>query len=509
MNTEQFMQDFNPKKEGTFNTNVELRVYDTAQKKFALVREIPVNKTSSFRLPGKKFNNTLQYRYRVRNENGEWEVATPYLPVCTTTISQAMGKLSDFSSSAPPLHLLDEASPSELKYLTRNLLAKFYNYILNPPTENKVEHCRQYLRTFPSSLLKKHFEIAYFHALSYVVSRATSDYITHQRDFRPEELAQGIFDEYKNEYPHATNAGSKAGLHVGAGHLWSIGHRNNAYSHYQAALDYGTEALDLFLLVDGITTYFESVPKTSAPEILSIDGHRRPTEHRTVCIAADERYWRAYATQWAHYSELFRGISFEFCVVCQSKHSAESFAANFGELKRAIAVSMGKPHEANVHISAVLNDQDDKTYYACARFFVAQDLLLQTESDVLCLDIDQYVLGDLEEFFAETESGINSVGLQLAKGLYKYLPGRSHLAGYVYFKNSESSERFLDDVVSYVNYGLTKPRSWMLDQNALRFAAEKSKYSLLNVDRSGTFSHSNKIRLKAKRAVVRTGSTKK
>ena len=60
----------------------------------------------------------------------------------------------------------------------------------------------------------------------------------------------------------------------------------------------------------------------------------------------------------------------------------------------------------------------------------------------------------------------------MVSNYYKFLPGRSHLAGNIYIRNDEQGKKFADLLTNYVGIGMEEKHSWMLDQNATRYASE-------------------------------------
>ena len=115
--------------------------------------------------------------------------------------------------------------------------------------------------------------------------------------------------------------------------------------------------------------------------------------------------------------------------------------------------------------------KDIKTYYACSRFLIAEDIMHKFKSNALIIDADLYIFDNLKLYLSNVEK--YDISLPFSDALHSLYPWRRIMAGSVFLKNNKRSLAFLKFVKKYIVNNLAKENTWTLDQNALTYAYER------------------------------------
>lgn len=111
------------------------------------------------------------------------------------------------------------------------------------------------------------------------------------------------------------------------------------------------------------------------------------------------------------------------------------------------------------------------TYFACARYLVALDVMAKHDTAIWIQDVDLFPTSPITT--ANDSLGRFDVALVQSDGLNFMAPWRRYLAGNVYINQTDNARDFLRSVSDYITFFLSREHSWMLDQNALDWAVEK------------------------------------
>lgn len=121
---------------------------------------------------------------------------------------------------------------------------------------------------------------------------------------------------------------------------------------------------------------------------------------------------------------------------------------------------------------------DNRTLSACARYLVLENFA-QLYERVYVIDLDLFPVKDFVSYIMNLPEG---VGINRNRGFLSIYPWRRVMAGNLsYIKGADNDIKFWHDAAAYILKGLREPgNSWMLDQNALEYAAQKNSCYLLN-----------------------------
>lgn len=114
---------------------------------------------------------------------------------------------------------------------------------------------------------------------------------------------------------------------------------------------------------------------------------------------------------------------------------------------------------------------EPRTFYACARYLYASDAMAATNAPVLIMDIDME-LAMAPDAFLRSAAKLD-VAVSFSRGLSPLCPWRRCMAGAAFIRPGDSATAFLGHVEDYLGWGLTRPGSWTLDQNALSYAVDR------------------------------------
>lgn len=482
-----------PKKLEPFTSGV-LEIYDRSTKTLIHSEKLDGRNEISLSLEGNKYDNKLSYRFISIDLATKKSIKGPYQPLAPGGIAAALKQLEPNSSGEFEIAVLDGTSSSENTYLMRNILMKGYRRILLQTNQTVLDSYDLFLTSFPQALLKSNKEIQYVHQiLSVLVSYVKR---CNSRNSPVSKLDENTAERILRNYCRSNNLDPESwnlypGLLVAKGHLINRTSRSSAANCYSDAIQLGSEYLNTFLRVDAITTYFGDVPAGIEPPIVSHDSNSLAKDNRTnVCFSVDSRYFRMYAPLWAATSSFYKDLVFNYLIVTESEDEFLELAEQYRTLIASSDALAGVSLRSNVRLFWLKNtDSLGRTLFACARFYLSKKILDDYMGDVFVCDIDQFVIGDLSKFLTEKRHSQHDIHLAVVENYFALLPGRSHLAGYIYLKNSDASRKFSSRITDYIAAGLGVEYSWMLDQNAVRYASEYAEIAQLDMRSQRVFGH--------------------
>lgn len=476
------------------NTSSTLEIYDQATKLLVHTEQLHGSEQISISLNGNKYDNRLKYRFVTAEDETGNNAQEPYKPIAPGGIAKALKDLQPDSNGKFNLSVLDGVSPSEVTYLMRNVLMNGYHKILLADDQKMVERYERFLKSFDRNLVRTNSEIQYVHqilsVLIYYINRCNSrktplselDENTVDRIIANYCRSNGLEPESWNLYP---------GLLVAKGHLINRTNRIVASNCYEDALQIGAEYLNTFLRIDALTTFFSDVPTGFEPNIISHQSNSPDDSNRTnICFSVDPKYFRMYAPLWAATSSFYKDIVFNYLIVTETEEEYLELAEQYRTLLSSSDSLADVSPRSNVRLFWFKNSESlGRTLFACARFYLAKKILDDYPGEVFVCDIDQFVIGDLSKFLTEKSRLDHDIQLAVVENYFALLPGRSHLAGYIYLKNTDASRKFSNDVTDYIANGLGVEYSWMLDQNAVRYASERTEVAHLDMRSQRVFGH--------------------
>lgn len=184
-------------------------------------------------------------------------------------------------------------------------------------------------------------------------------------------------------------------------------------------------------------------------------------------------YWLTAAQYLAH-----NGIYLHFILVgersataaaCDSGHELVDAA---GRLRGLSANGQSAVSFSTVSLPAYVGDR--KTAFAAARYLLAQKVAHRFPGRVLLLDIDMTMRDGPTRFVRQLhELPDGKMPVVASGGVSSLVPSRRFMAGTFLIPTGEFGNQIMSHIEDYTYAGLSSPRSWTLDQNALTYAAER------------------------------------
>lgn len=474
---------FNPYEEFNLNEEVRLAVNNQFTKDFVHLEIIPPKRTIEYTIPTDINIDCLRYKYQVKCENKRW-VDTKYgYRYFTNNGSKrkysrkSLLKILHFTSSVKPeISKLLEANEQDLGYCFRYILNDSYQ-LLRTLSETNIELLETYIHGLPEKLLLKSNVTAFYHSTMHVLLYFLKKKILINKNNLDMSTVTNMIEESYNfyEYKDNDNLGFKAGFLLAKGNIYSIHSRSKAYNVYQEILSLESSTVEAFLGLEALTTYFKGVEsKNNTYSIYESEFNECVDKSINLCFSADSSYFKMYALNWLQASLYFEELTFNYGLVVESEDKFKELVDHYYMLLNKFSDMVGITIKTNTRFFWIKSNIVNKTVYACARFYLSSYLLKKYEGAVYITDIDQFINGNLSEYLQRVLKNDNfDIYLPKMSGVYKYLPGRSHLAGNIFIKNTLEGRAYSDLLTDYVGLGLEEPFSWMLDQNATRFASEK------------------------------------
>lgn len=232
---------------------------------------------------------------------------------------------------------------------------------------------------------------------------------------------------------------------------------------------FGADEIEETVLTTDVQSTIASLIPIHAPDV---------SNEMAVGVSMDESFFRVYAPWLYFYAQQLPNIDFNF-ILCAEPDTADSLMREGSVFAQSLASLNRSGEPSNVRVYSMPTPDfvcEAKTFYACARFFALPELLSHYPQ-VYLMDADLYLSDNPTNYFQRLQEvpfaspdSPGPVGLS---------PWRRYMAGNIAANQSIADSQLLLDLQSYIVHGLQQPASWMLDQNALAFAAERSE--------SGTF----------------------
>lgn len=421
----------------------------------------------------------LKYKYQVKDSNDRWvDSVYGYRGISNNSveirynIKEVLKSLHFNNPKGRNDYILFLAGEKEWSYCIQHLLLDTYK-LLTKISDANINFLKEYLKSFPKNLLEEKSLAAHYHSLIHTLLyflEKKDNYSTNVSDIK--KLLKEAYLTY--EYQDSKNNGFKTGFLVAKGNILSIYNRVYAYDAYREAVNLDKSIVNVFLTLEAITTFYPKVEgKNNSYKIYEDKNNYFKNESINLCFSADSTYFKMYAINWLQASLYFCDLNYNFGLVVDSKEEFDNLVCHYNELLNKFCLMTGLSKRNNFRFFWIKSEVVNNTVYACARFYLASYLLNRFEGSVYITDIDQFVDGDIVKYLnTVAENHKHNIYLPEMSGIYQYLPGRSHLAGNVFIRNNPEGIEFSNILVDYVGMGLKEEFSWMLDQNATRYAAE-------------------------------------
>lgn len=180
-------------------------------------------------------------------------------------------------------------------------------------------------------------------------------------------------------------------------------------------------------------------------------------------ICCDGFYFERFAE--AAVSSCMRNSSVDFIIHIHLINRLASAASVLSRLRARVRPDRLRISEETVDLSA-FDVAEQRTYYACRRFYLLPDLVARYGRLLLCVDADQLIVGSVEPLLDQMRG--YDVGLTHDPLNNLNLPS-CFSATAAFFAPTEAALIFADRVRHYVDFFMTVERTplWHLDQAAL------------------------------------------
>lgn len=476
---------FCPHSEFGIKDKVRLIIADRSTNTFVRKEIINELETMEIFFQGEYELNNLRYKYQSIME-GKWKDCTKYQRVFKPQHVDFSPNIdfNNINSNKEEVYKLVKLNSSETIIYFKELLKNFYYYLLPSPNHSKIHKVRLYLKLIPREVICKSNVAAHSFTIITLLTDYIESYLNSAVSIITEELSTSWYRDAleKKSCEDCSNLGFKTGALVAKGHIASQHNRRAAFESYNKALDIGSEFISAFHLLDPIPTYYFQIKNNSSTfkvikevETKSTDLSAYYKESTNICFSTDINYFQMYAANWANANFYFKSVIFNFGIVTNDKNQFEHCVDSYMSILKGISKLLDTSMPENFRFYWIHSDVINKTVYACARFYLADYLINKFEQNIFISDIDQLVIGDLEDYFKKLSNIRNSeakVYQPISPGFFSVLPGRSHLAGNIFIKNSIDGKKYCRILTDYVEMGLNDRFSWILDQNATRYASE-------------------------------------
>jgi len=385
------------------------------------------------------------------------------------------------------LEYLDER---QISLYTRNFLKKYYYFLLTSPDLLKIDKVKSYINTMPLSLVRSNDNIAYCYSIILTITDFIENSIRYNMKFTDGKIFQKWNAEVVTKYnlEQEDVVGLKVGNLVAKGHIASLHDRSTTFSCYRKALKLGEGFIENFLPLDPLSTYYDKINGINETyKIIDYDIQEVTNDsldsksYINICFSTDLTYFKKYITNWANANFYFNNLVFNFGIVTNCKDEYDHCVTSYHSIIKSISDLLNIDIPRNFRFYWIKSEIINKTVYACARFYLAKYLVNKYDGDIYISDIDQLVIGDFEKYLEKFKDNKFSVYQPISSGYFSILPGRSHMAGNIYIRNDTKGKKYCEILTNYVGMGLGDKSSWILDQNATRFASELIEVGDLNI----------------------------
>jgi hypothetical protein len=262
------------------------------------------------------------------------------------------------------------------------------------------------------------------------------------------------------------------------GQLHSFVNRAKARECFMAASQGLADIIESIGLDTGCLTYFSDIDEDLAQSRLAtihvkpLSGSEQGRGPCGVVISVDDRFFRIYGPLLLLYAHHLHQQHFHIVFVGSGAEAER--AVELAERSQSLLRDCtGRPPGNNLsihHCEVPTWVANPRTFYACARFLAMPALLNQHEA-IYVMDADSYINEDVAPLFADLSEEAD-LAIPINQGYAGLAPWRRCLAGRVFAKRTPKVFELIPAMNEYIAYGLSEPRSWMLDQNAIAYALE-------------------------------------
>lgn len=349
--------------------------------------------------------------------------------------------------------------------------------------------------------------LAFLDRLAPLASADCVDYLRSTADFYeglagediPSTLSSGRIDDLLHIVDDRVAAHSERHNGEGSdlarenvlGKIHSLNSRDVAQSHFGRlrSEDRGGIIPDFYVDL-GAMTYFaqreveREASLRDAQQIRSAVhelGERKSANSTSIVVSVDPRFYRIYAPYLYFCAQQLPEIDVTL-VICGTGGQAKELIGDGHRYMKALAGlnGSGYPQNLNHYFMPVPKFAiERRTFYAGARFFAASTLL-ERYANLYLMDADLVVDVHPGAFLKKVRS--LPVAVPKSAGPAALSPWRRYMAGNIPLNQEILNTSFLEDTQRYLAHGFRSRSSWMLDQNALSYAIERSSRAIEDVN---------------------------
>lgn len=265
------------------------------------------------------------------------------------------------------------------------------------------------------------------------------------------------------------------------GQVESLHSREDAAASFAAVRNNPhADLLTWFIWDAGALSYFSEMQVAHAAENITEPGltyswkaRSKTNAKAAIVVSADPTFYRIYGPMMLFNAQQVPETDFVF-LICASEESTRQLVHTSRAYTAALAGLNRQKPPANVSYYAVDTPtwvNDERTFYACARFLALPDLLKRYRN-VYCIDADLIMKDNPAGFLKKTAKLTLSVPKSTSS--IGIVPWRRHMAGSLVASQQLADSPTLEKLNGYISAGLQNPHAWTLDQNALSYAVETS-----------------------------------
>ncbi|WP_181884522.1 putative nucleotide-diphospho-sugar transferase [Neobacillus piezotolerans] len=478
---------FNPYEKEGIHQETRLVLYNTITNQYE--KKIIIPKGTSLTIHEDELLHApynYKFKYQIRDKE-RWIDKTSYKPVIDSLMSSNflvdgyhIGQASENFEAL--YNLAVEDSPNS-RIILRNMIVSLMQSIWRDRN-----HRHQTAKEFISFALHKYgIKDTFFGNLLIYLDyylKFKQDFNTHGLNYKSYKT---IFEQLTTQNSPAfilerlnelDEAGSKmAFTDVLRGKLLSfIGSRAEAETSFSNISSEGVDYIKFLYFDQGLFTYSFPTGEYSPGTAKWIsNGKVSAKKGPFFLLSLDTRFLRLYGPQLFYFAGILTNYPFHFHLI-GDKDELRHLKIDAINYLNQMQKFMGQPASpANISITTEQLPnwvKDKKTYYSCARFIQASNLMKHYDRDVYIMDADMSFTEDPSDYLSQINNG--DVAFPFSIGVVSLCPWRRMMAGNVFIKNNAQGHEFLDLMNHYFEDNLTKPTAWTLDQNALSFVYEQS-----------------------------------
>jgi len=417
-------------------------------------------------------NSPSRYKLQQLGSNSRWKDVSKYFPIDGSVLEALINLDLIRAKNLSPADLdsLEEADPSRFRYAFRRV----FSQVVATPQLSQVDAWRDYFDNFVQVSSNKY--VKFLQSTLRLLSTVLQLGIDNKS--QSQAIHSALTAINADQAQHSSTSEQIAYFLI-EGKLLSYVDRNAAAQAFARAIHLDSSGLIEHFYIDmGAYTYFGSDDQSSSPLTKEIQQSiesiqwTTPVNSLATVVSVDPHFFRIYAPQLYLFAQQLPELDVVILLcgepeeVAEVLKDGEKYLEYLARLNRS-----GIPKNIQyLRVPVPPTVVQPKTFFACARFFAAEQVLQQYER-VYVMDVDLTVEDNPRPYFERIKKV--TFGTATNQDSSTLSPWRRNLAGNVALQGEVALKQVLPDLLKYIAHGLVRDHSWMLDQNALTFTAEQ------------------------------------